>query len=126
MKKNSKNTRSYEARDPKAKAKEKGRHKINNAIRDGRILAGGCMLPLSKNVNLSRDLGMRHRAGIGMSENSDAVCVVVSEETGQVSIAHNGRILRRQEIARLDTILHALLTGPRQPSLGKEPREPRA
>ena len=42
-------------------------------IRNGRILGAGCMLPLSKNVNLSRDLGMRHRAGIGMSENSDAV-----------------------------------------------------
>ena len=51
-------------------------------MRDGRLLAGGCMLPLSKNVNLSRDLGMRHRAGIGMSENSDAVVVIVSEETG--------------------------------------------
>ena len=45
-------------------------------MRDGRLLAGGCMLPLSKNVNLSRDLGMRHRAGIGMSENSDAVVVI--------------------------------------------------
>ena len=51
-------------------------------IRHGRVLGAGCMLPLSKNVNLSRDLGMRHRAGIGMSENSDAVVVIVSEETG--------------------------------------------
>lgn len=51
-------------------------------IRGGRVLGAGCMLPLSKNVNLSRDLGMRHRAGIGMSENSDAVVVIVSEETG--------------------------------------------
>ena len=48
-------------------------------VREGRILGAGCMLPLSKNVNLSRDLGMRHRAGIGMSENSDAVVVLVSE-----------------------------------------------
>ena len=48
-------------------------------IRHGRLLGAGCMLPLSKNVNLSRDLGMRHRAGIGMSENSDAVVVIVSE-----------------------------------------------
>ena len=52
-------------------------------VRHGRILGAGCMLPLSKNVNLSRDLGMRHRAGIGMSENSDAVVVIVSEETKQ-------------------------------------------
>ena len=48
-------------------------------VRNGRVLGAGCMLPLSKNVNLSRDLGMRHRAGIGMSENSDAVVVLVSE-----------------------------------------------
>ena len=47
-------------------------------VRHGRVLGAGCMLPLSKNVNLSRDLGMRHRAGIGMSENSDAVVVIVS------------------------------------------------
>ena len=56
-------------------------------VRHGRIVGGGCMLPLSKNVNLSRDLGMRHRAGIGMSENSDAVVVIVSEETGSISVA---------------------------------------
>ena len=54
-------------------------------VRHGRVLAAGCMLPLSKNVNLSRDLGMRHRAGIGMSEHSDAVVVIVSEETGSIS-----------------------------------------
>ena len=56
-------------------------------VRHGRVLGAGCMLPLSKNVNLSRDLGMRHRAGIGMSENSDAVVVIVSEETGSISVA---------------------------------------
>jgi len=71
-------------------------------------------------------MGLRHRAALGISEVSDAVAVVVSEETGQVSIAHNGRILRRQEIARLDTILHAMLTGPRQPVFEREAREPRA
>ena len=63
-------------------------------IRNGRILGAGCMLPLSKNVNLSRDLGMRHRAGIGMSENSDAVVVIVSEETGSVSVAIGGMLKR--------------------------------
>ena len=52
------------------------------------------MLPLSKNVNLSRDLGMRHRAGIGMSENSDAVVVIVSEETGSISVAIGGMLKR--------------------------------
>ena len=59
-----------------------------------RILGAGCMLPLSKNVNLSRDLGMRHRAGIGMSENSDAVVVIVSEETGSISVAIGGMLKR--------------------------------
>ena len=53
-------------------------------VRNGRIMGAGCMLPLSGNVNLSRDLGMRHRAGIGMSEHSDAVVVIVSEETGSI------------------------------------------
>lgn len=63
-------------------------------IRHGRILGAGCMLPLSKNVNLSRDLGMRHRAGIGLSENSDAVVVIVSEETGSISVAIGGMLKR--------------------------------
>ena len=63
-------------------------------VRHGRIIGGGCMLPLSKNVNLSRDLGMRHRAGIGMSENSDAVVVIVSEETGSISVAIGGMLKR--------------------------------
>ena len=63
-------------------------------IRHGRMLGAGCMLPLSKNVNLSRDLGMRHRAGIGMSENSDAVVVIVSEETGSISVAIGGMLKR--------------------------------
>jgi len=63
-------------------------------IRNGRILGAGCMLPLSRNVNLSRDLGMRHRAGIGMSENSDAVVVIVSEETGSISVAIGGMLKR--------------------------------
>ena len=63
-------------------------------IKDGRIAAGGCMLPLTNNSNLSKDLGMRHRAGIGMSEHSDAVVVIVSEETGSVSIAVDGMLKR--------------------------------
>ena len=63
-------------------------------IRDGRILGAGCVLPLSRNVNLSRDLGTRHRAGIGMSENSDAVVVLVSEETGTISVAVGGMLKR--------------------------------
>ena len=63
-------------------------------IRGGRIQAAGCMLPLSSNPNLSKELGMRHRAGIGMSEASDAVVVIVSEETGAISVATNGMLKR--------------------------------
>ena len=63
-------------------------------IRRGRIQAAGCMLPLSNNPNLSKELGMRHRAGIGMSEASDAVVVIVSEETGSISVAVNGMLKR--------------------------------
>ncbi|MCL1829619.1 MAG: diadenylate cyclase CdaA [Oscillospiraceae bacterium] len=63
-------------------------------IRDARITAAGCMLPLSSSGNLSRELGMRHRAGIGVSEHSDAVTVIVSEETGTVSVAVDGMLKR--------------------------------
>ena len=74
-------------------------------VRQGRILGAGCMLPLSKNVNLSRDLGMRHRAGIGMSENSDAVVVIVSEETGSISVAIGGMLKRHLMPETLENIL---------------------
>lgn len=63
-------------------------------VRNGRIVGAGCMLPLSGNVNLSRDLGMRHRAGIGISEHSDAVVAIVSEETGSISVAVGGMLKR--------------------------------
>ena len=75
-------------------------------IRNGRILGAGCMLPLSKNVNLSRELGMRHRAGIGMSENSDAVVVIVSEETGSISVAIGGMLKRHLQAETLSQLLH--------------------
>ena len=74
-------------------------------IRNGRIQGAGCMLPLSKNANLSRDLGMRHRAGIGMSENSDAVVVIVSEETGSISVALGGMLKRHLKPETLDQLL---------------------
>lgn len=61
-------------------------------IRDGRLYAAGCFLPLSQNYDISNMLGTRHRAALGMSENSDAVCVVVSEETGHISMAVNGKL----------------------------------
>ncbi|WP_407382863.1 diadenylate cyclase CdaA [Ruminococcus sp.] len=63
-------------------------------IRDGKILSAGCILPLTKNMDVSPDLGTRHRAAIGMSEESDAVVVVVSEETGNISVALGGHLKR--------------------------------
>ena len=74
-------------------------------VREGRIIGGGCMLPLSGNVNLSRDLGMRHRAGIGMSEHSDAVVVIVSEETGSISVAMGGMLKRHLAPETLERLL---------------------
>lgn len=63
-------------------------------IRQGQIMAGGCYLPLSENPFISKELGTRHRAAIGMSEVSDAICVTVSEETGHISLIINGQIVR--------------------------------
>ena len=74
-------------------------------VRAGRIVGAGCMLPLSGNVNLSRDLGMRHRAGIGMSEHSDAVVVIVSEETGSISAAVGGMLKRHLAPETLERLL---------------------
>lgn len=75
-------------------------------VRNGRLLAAGCVLPLSRNENLSRELGTRHRAGIGMSENSDALVVIVSEETGSISVAVGGMLKRHLSPETLDTLLH--------------------
>lgn len=74
-------------------------------IRDGRIAGAACMLPLSTNNNLSRELGMRHRAGIGISERTDAVVVVVSEETGSISVAVEGILKRHLNIETFETLL---------------------
>ena len=63
-------------------------------ISDGIISAAGCMLPMSANTNLSRELGMRHRAGIGLTERTDAVSIIVSEETGAISVAVDGMLKR--------------------------------
>lgn len=74
-------------------------------IKEGRLAAAGCMLPLSTNPNLSRELGMRHRAGIGVSEQSDAVVVIVSEETGGISVAVDGLLKRHLTQDTFEAIL---------------------
>lgn len=63
-------------------------------IRNNQLMAAGCYLPLSENPFISKELGTRHRAAIGMSEVSDAVCLIVSEETGQISLSLNGQVVR--------------------------------
>ena len=78
-------------------------------IREARLAAAGCMLPLSQNASLSSDLGMRHRAGIGMSEHSDAVVVIVSEETGSISVAMDGMLKRHLTPEMLEKILRTEL-----------------
>ena len=74
-------------------------------IRDGRIAAAGCVLPLSDSNRLSADLGTRHRAGVGMSEASDAVVVIVSEETGTISVAVGGMLKRHLAPQTLERLL---------------------
>lgn len=74
-------------------------------IKDGRITAAGCMLPLSSNGNLSRDLGMRHRAALGISEQTDAVVAIVSEETGAISLAVEGMLKRHLSQDTFETLL---------------------
>ncbi len=80
-------------------------------IANNRIIAAACVLPLSAsgilNRSPERQMGLRHRAGIGISEASDAVAIVVSEETGSISIAHSGRIIRRLDSERLENVLMA-------------------
>ena len=78
-------------------------------IRESMVYAAGCILPLTKSDTVSIDLGTRHRAGIGMSENSDAVILIVSEETGQISLAVNGRLTRNYSKETLQEALEGYL-----------------
>jgi diadenylate cyclase len=80
----------------------------NSPLHDGgvivhqdRVVAAACIFPLSQRLDLHRSLGTRHRAAIGMSEESDAVVVVVSEETGQISLAQDGRLIQKLEVGQL-------------------------
>jgi len=77
-------------------------------VKGGQILAAACLLPLSTNPNVSLALGTRHRAAIGITEESDAVVIVVSEETGAVSLAHDGELTRGLEVEQLVEVLSEL------------------
>jgi diadenylate cyclase len=77
-------------------------------LKGSRIQAAACIMPLTSGENITdRQMGLRHRAALGISEVSDAVAVVVSEETGSISVAHNGRMIQRLDAARLRHILSA-------------------
>lgn len=89
-------------------------------IRDCRIAAAGCVLPLTNNTNLSKDLGMRHRAGLGASEQSDALVVIVSEETGAISIASEGMLKRNLNRDTFEKILRKELIEEETASAPKE------
>ena len=80
-------------------------------VRNGRITAAACFLPLSENSSISRELGTRHRAALGISETTDATVLIVSEETGTISMAHDGRLTRYLDAKALSGILTELLGG---------------
>lgn len=88
-------------------------------VREGKILAAACFLPLTSNNELSYELGTRHRAAIGMSETSDALVVVVSEETGKISLALEGALTRNLTVDSLKKAMNKILT-PKEPSANKK------
>ena len=88
-------------------------------VSDYRIAAAGCFLPLTQNAQISKDKGTRHRAGVGMSEVSDAVVVIVSEETGEISLAVDGKLIGGQNYTTLRQTLTGYLLGDMQ---GKKKR----
>lgn len=87
-------------------------------IRDGKIYMASCVLPLSGNRDLSNELGTRHRAALGISEQSDCVCLVVSEETGKISVTRNGNMLRNLSVSSLYAYLNEVLSGKEETEKG--------
>lgn len=81
-------------------------------IQRGRLAAAGCLLPLNQDADISKELGTRHRAAIGISEDTDAICVVVSEETGAISISIGGKLTRNLTEENLSKVLKGMLYKP--------------
>ena len=93
-------------------------------VRRGRVAGAGCMLPLSGNTSISRELGMRHRAGIGVTEHTDAVSVICSEETGSISVAVNGTIRRHLAPETLSRVLKNELLVTDEADKKRSPKSP--
>ena len=89
-------------------------------VRDGRVASAGCILPLAQRDNLPDGIGTRHRAAVGITEETDAVVVVVSEETAGISVVMAGEMVRELDAPRLRVMLHEILTGETQ-KFGSEP-----
>ena len=88
-------------------------------IRQGRVIAANCLLPLSENLEVCRGMGTRHRAAIGLAEESDAFTVVISEETGQISVTMHGGIIRDLDYERLRALLREQVTQRTQSSIAE-------
>lgn len=95
-------------------------------VRGNRITSATCYLPLTDNMNLGKELGTRHRAGVGISEVTDSLTVIVSEETGRISIAEGGSLERMNDAEMLKTRLRTLLTTPEEQEKGKHRRKGRS
>ena len=93
-------------------------------IRGDRILAAGCVLPLSENESLPKELGTRHRAGIGITEQTDAISLIVSEETGAISVAMGGEIKRNMAASTVENLLTTeLITKREEQDMKDKPRK---
>lgn len=86
-------------------------------VRGDKLWAAGCVLPLTEDKKLSKELGTRHRAGIGITENSDALVFIVSEETGIISKAEDGKLERMLTASRIDELLKSIYIAPEKDSL---------
>lgn len=90
-------------------------------IDNNRLVAAGCILPLTEQQELSKILGMRHRAALGLSEIADAIILIVSEETGHISIARNGKLQEAVDPGELEAMLHQLYRSKSEKSLLRKP-----
>jgi diadenylate cyclase len=87
-------------------------HDMGVVVRNGKLAAAGVQFPLSESGDVSPELGARHRAALGLSQETDALVVIISEETGTVSVAENGRLIRNLTIEGLESLLMEMLSRP--------------